>query len=54
MWFKTQIKFQNGEAYIEFSLFCDRITSEVSEVFELVKYIEERAHQFAERVEYVE
>lgn len=43
MWFKPQIKFQNGEAYIEFSLFCNRITSEVSEVFELVKHIEEIA-----------
>ncbi len=42
-WFKPEIKFQNGEAYIEFSLFCNHINSEVSEIFKLVKYIGETA-----------
>lgn len=38
-WFKPEIKAQNGECFIEFSLFANRINPKSLEVFELYKQI---------------
>lgn len=38
-WFKPEIKAQNGEWYVEFTLFSNRINTQISEVFELFKQI---------------
>ena len=38
-WFKPEIRAQNGEWFIEFSLFTNRITLLTLEVFELFKQI---------------
>ena len=42
-WFKPEIKAQNGVYFLEFTLFSNRINPEVSEVFELCKWIGEMA-----------
>lgn len=38
-WFKPEIKVQNGEWFMEFSLYANRIAQRALEVFELLKYI---------------
>ena len=38
-WFKPEVKAQNGVWFAEFTIFCNRITPEVNEVFELYKKI---------------
>lgn len=38
-WFRPEIKAQNGEWFIEFTIFCNRINPQVLEVFELYKKI---------------
>lgn len=38
-WFKPEIKTQNGEWILEFTLFSNRINSQILEVFELCKWI---------------
>ena len=38
-WFKPEIKAQNGEWFIEFTLFSNRINPQVLEVFEFYKQI---------------
>jgi len=38
-WFKPEIKAQNGECFIEFTLFSNRINPQVLEVFEFYEWI---------------
>lgn len=38
-WFKPEIKAKNGEYFIEFTIFCNRINPQVLEVFKLYKKI---------------
>lgn len=38
-WFKPEIKAQNGEWFLEFTLFSNRINPQILEVFELCKWI---------------
>lgn len=38
-YFKPEVKAQNGEVFIEFTLFCNRITPQVLEVFEFCKQV---------------
>ena len=38
-WFKPEIKAQNGEWFIEFTLFSNRINPQILEVFEFYKQI---------------
>lgn len=42
-WFKPEIKAQNGAYFLEFTLFSNRLNPEISEVFELCKWIGEAA-----------
>lgn len=38
-WFKPEIKAQNGEWFLEFTLFSNRINPQILEVFEFCKWI---------------
>lgn len=38
-WFKPKIRAQNGEYFIDFSLFANRVNPQIQEVFELYQYI---------------
>lgn len=38
-WFKPEIKAQNGECFMNFSLFANRINPQIQEVFELYQNI---------------
>lgn len=42
-WFKPEVKAQNGDWFIEFSIYTNRINSQTQEVFELYKNIGEIA-----------
>lgn len=42
-YFKPEVKAQNGEVFIEFTRFCNRINPEVLEVFEFCKQVGQSA-----------
>ena len=42
-WFKPEIKAQNGEWFLEFTLFSNRINPQIIEVFELYTWIGKEA-----------